>query len=194
VITADRGGFLKACDPVFLDDGFREFSMNFNVLAVACAACMFAGSASAVVAPGQSLGQLSANHALFAGFASPAASTSFVDSYSFSLGQVSDLSGSVGQLFGSVSFSKIWLDNIFVVPTAIDSGYSFSFGGVSEGLHTLKVAGLESAGFDGYSGSISAVASATSQDITPSVPEPATFALGLTALGLLAWAGRRNAR
>jgi hypothetical protein len=167
--------------------------MKFNVLAAA-GALVLAGSAGAVAVPGQSLGTLGADHALFGAMSSPAVAGSFLDSYSFSLDKASDVTGSVGALFGSVSFSKVWLDGAFVAPTATLTGYSFSFSGITTGAHTLKVEGLDGAGFDGYIGSVSAVLAASTQGITPTVPEPGSMALALTAVGLITWRARRIAK
>jgi hypothetical protein len=168
--------------------------MKLNVLACACAALVFAGSAAAVATPGQSLGTVTKDHALFAAFTSIPEAGSFLDSYSFSLDKASEVIGSVGQVFGSVAFSKVWIDDAFVVPSPVLTGYSFTFSGLSAGAHKLKIEGLEQAGFDGYTGSISAVAAASSMGVTPSVPEPGSMALALTAMGMMVWTVRRRAK
>jgi hypothetical protein len=164
--------------------GSRGILMKLKSLFAAFAAMAFAGAASAVATPGQSLGSLSAYPALYGSFTSPAVAGSFLDGYKFKLDAVSDVTGSVGVLFGNVSFSKIWIDGLSVAPTATPTGYGFSFGGVTAGVeHTLKVEGTIGAGFNGYTGSVYAI---------PAVPEPESLALALAGLGIVGVVSRRR--
>lgn len=157
--------------------------LNLRVVVAACAAIAFAGSASAVSAPGQSLGTLSASPALLGSVTAAAAPGSFLDSYSFVLNDVSDVTGSVGTFFGSYSFSKVYLDGVDVAPVATTTGYGFSFSSISSGTHVLKIEGTVAAGFNGYTGAVTA---------TPAVPEPESLALLLGGVGIVGLVARRR--
>lgn len=158
--------------------------MKLTHLIAACATLVAAGTASAVAVPGQDLGPLSPLPALYGSFTSPSASTSFLDSFTFSLAAASDVIGSVGQQFGGVTFNKVWIDGASITPVTTPTGYGFSFAGIGAGNHTLKIDGTLAAGFNGYVGSVYA---------TPAVPEPTSVALVLAGLGVAGLVARRRA-
>lgn len=154
-------------------------------LIAACAAITMAGAASAAVVPGGDLGSLSATPSQFFSLSTPVASGSFEDSYTFSVGGNSDIIGSLGAYTQGLSFTQVWLDGVSVVPTAVKTDYGFSFAGIGEGTHTLKIAGTVTGGFlNGYGGSVYATPAA--------VPEPESLALVLGGLGIVGMVARRR--
>lgn len=164
--------------------------MTFKFVFAAAGALMTSSAiAGAVVfpVPGQ-LGSLSVTPALYAdmGFVGH----SFADEFSFELLSKSDVFGSVGQMFGTVTFTAVLIDNIAMPLLAQPTGFGFSFAGLDTGLHVLKVEGSFPNGNNAFIGSIYA----TPSKITTPVPEPESLALALAGLGLIAGAAARLRR
>lgn len=154
--------------------------LNSMLVAGACALLASSAMAAGTVAPaGGNLGALTPLPSLFGEL--KLAGTPFLDTYTFSLGSASDVYGSVGEFFGSVTFSGVSIDGLLpnlLTPTT--TGIGFSFTGLSAGNHVLYVSGSTPQGVSSYVGSVYAVAA---------VPEPASMALvlaGLSFVGLLA--------
>lgn len=162
--------------------------MKFGVIAAAAAASvMWAGSASAgvVVYPDDSLGTLSALPALYGDMIGTSSAVSFSDDYYFDLATFSDVIGSVGSFFGTVSFSSVLIDGSALALVSTPTGYGFSLSGLAAGTHTLTVEGSVAKGGNAFVGSLYA---------TPAVPEPETLALLLAGLGVVGWVGARRQR
>lgn len=164
--------------------------MKFNSMLVAAASALLAGTAMAGSAayPGDDLGSLTPLPALYGDLKSTSlpGGASFLDSFTFSIGGKSDVTGSVSEFFGSVSFAGISIDGL--VPTLITTtptGVGFSFSGLAAGSHTLYVAGSIPKGGSAYIGSVYA---------TPAVPEPESLALVLAGLGMAGSLARRRGK
>lgn len=162
--------------------------MKFNRF-VAAAATMMAVSASqaTVTFPGGNLGTLSVFPEHFANPVVALVPKVFSDSYTFSLASTANVYGSVGELFGSITFSQVLIDGFDTGPfSAITSGSGFDFGPLAAGVHTLTVKGSVLPGLSLYQGSIYA--------IPTSIPEPSSVALLLGGLGLMGAMGARKRR
>ncbi|MBI3382176.1 MAG: PEP-CTERM sorting domain-containing protein [Aquabacterium sp.] len=162
--------------------------MKLNVV-LAAASVLLAGAASAGVAvyPDDSLGTLSPTPALYGNLLATgkAAGGSFSDDFFFDLATRSDVVGSVGMFFGTVSFSSVLIDGNALALTSTPTGYGFSFSGLGQGAHTLTVEGLFPKGGHAYIGSVYA---------TPAVPEPESMAMALAGLGVMGMVARRRQR
>lgn len=158
--------------------------MQLKQLAAAALLAVSTFAAHAVVPPGGDLGTLTKEPELYGAFGGAAAPDSFSHNYSFALSGLSDVSGSIGVVFGSVSFSDVLINGISVgALTPITTGFGFSMAGLESGSYTLTVKGQGAAGFNGYVGSIYA----------QPVPEPESIAMMLAGLGVVgAVAARRR--
>jgi hypothetical protein len=163
--------------------------MKLNVIAAATvASVLWVGSASAgvVVYPDDSLGELSPIPALYGDLiATSKSSLAFSDDYYFDLSTFSDVIGSVGSFFGTVTFSSVLIDGTALTLTSTPTGYGFSLLGLSAGTHTLTVEGTVLKGGNAYIGSLYA---------TPAVPEPESLALLLAGLGVATTVAARRKR
>lgn len=162
--------------------------MKFNRFVAAAATMMAVGASQATVTfPNGNLGTLSVFPEHFASIVLTLHPKVFSDSYTFSLASASNVYGSVGELFGSITFSQVLIDGIDTGPfTAITSGSGFDFGPLAAGVHTLMVKGSVLPGMSVYQGSIYAIPS--------SIPEPSSVALLLGGLGLMGAMGARKRR
>lgn len=162
--------------------------MKLNVV-LAAASVLLAGAASAgvVAYPDDSLGTLSPTPALYGNLLATgkAAGGVFSDDFFFDLSAKSDVIGSVGTFFGTVSFSSVLIDGNTLALTSTPTGYGFNFSGLAAGTHTLTVEGAFPKGGHAYVGSVYA---------TPAVPEPASMALALAGLGVMGVVARRRQR
>lgn len=104
----------------------------------------------------------------------------FSYAYTFSLGELSDLSGSLESMLGNVSFSALSIGGTSV---ALSPSYSFSFEDLAAGDYTMVVSGSAGKFLYAWGGTVSA----------QPVPEPKTFAMLLAGLGVMgAVAARRR--
>lgn len=162
--------------------------MKLNVV-LAAASVLLAGAASAgvVAYPDDSLGTLSPTPSLYGNLLATgkAAGGVFSDDFFFDLSAKSDVIGSVGTFFGTVSFSSVLIDGNTLALTSTPTGYGFNFSGLAAGTHTLTVEGAFPKGGHAYVGSLYA---------TPAVPEPASMALALAGLGVMGVVARRRQR
>jgi hypothetical protein len=143
-----------------------------------------------------------------------------VDLFSFDVanGQVATLAGSVGSAaYDSVAMVPVSLGNLVIaVPLTIhydalsfsdirlglstdtDLSNGFNFSSIASGHYTLTLEGTSATGgvYAGvYTLATSAVGGSVTTPVNPApIPEPAHFALAVTALGLLGWRGRRVVR
>ena len=95
---------------------------------------------------------------------------------------MSNVSGSVAEFFGTVSFSSVQLGSIGSPLTITNTGQGFSFANLAAGQYTLTVAGSAPVGFNAYTGSIMA----------QPVPEPESVAMLLAGLGVVGAAVARR--
>ncbi|KGM40097.1 hypothetical protein JY96_08810 [Aquabacterium sp. NJ1] len=150
---------------------------------------LLAGAASAgvVAYPDDSLGTLSPTPSLYGDLLATgkAAGGVFSDDFFFDLSGKSDVIGSVGMFFGTVSFSSVLIDGNALALTSTPTGYGFNFSGLAAGAHTLTVEGAYPKGGHAYVGSLYA---------TPAVPEPESMALALAGLGVMGLVARRRQR
>lgn len=158
--------------------------MKLNVV-IAAVSLALAGAASAsgiVAYPGESLGTLSPAPALYGNLlaTSNALGSSFGDDFFFDLAIQSELNGSVGSFFGSVSFTSVLIDGNPLTLTGTQTGFGFSYGGLAAGTHVLSVGGAYAKGQHAYTGSLY---------LSPAVPEPASLALALVGLGVMGLTG-----
>lgn len=162
--------------------------MKLNLI-LAAASVMLAGAASAgvVVYPDDTLGTLSPIPALYGDLksTSKAGGATFSDDFSFDLSATSKVIGSVGSLFGTVSFSSALIDGTALTLGATPTGYGFSLTSLAAGTHTLTIEGSYPKGGHAYIGSLYA---------TPAVPEPASLALALAGLGIMGTVVKRRQR
>lgn len=162
--------------------------MKLNVV-LAAASALLAGAASAgvVAYPEDTLGTLSPTPALYGNLLATgkAAGGAFSDDFFFDLSARSDVIGSVGMFFGTVSFSSVLIDGNALALTSTPTGYGFNFSGLAAGAHTLTVEGAYPKGGHAYVGSLYA---------TPAVPEPESMALALAGLGVMGLVARRRQR
>lgn len=160
--------------------------MKLNVV-LAAASVLLAGAVSAgvVAYPDDSLGTLSPTPALYGNLlaTSKAHGSMFGDDFFFDLGAKSDVVGSVGSFFGSVSFTSVLIDGSALALTATQAGFGFSYSGLAAGTHVLSVDGAYPKGGHAYIGSLYA---------TPAVPEPESMALALAGLGVMGLVSRRQ--
>jgi hypothetical protein len=116
---------------------------------------------------------------------SKAGGGTFSDDFSFDLSGLSTVTGSVGSLFGTVSFSSALIDGNALTLSSTPTGYGFSLTGLAAGAHTLTIEGAFPKGGHAYIGSLYA---------TPAVPEPESLALALAGVGVLGTVVRRRQR
>lgn len=162
--------------------------MKLNTV-LAAASMLLVGAASAatnvVSYPDDTVGPLSPTPALFGNLLATgkAGGGTFSDEYSFDLAGTSDVIGSVGSFFGSVSFNSVLIDGKALTLTSKPTGYGFDFSGLGKGTHTLTVEGTFAKGGNSYIGSVYA---------TPAVPEPESLALALAGMGAMGVVARRR--
>lgn len=170
-----------------------------NLIAASAFVMASVSAHAAVFGPLSNLGVVGTQAVSFGGFSRFEEATPFEISYDFSLSAAASLSGVIGQAgpdFELIeastqpfSLSPITLENILVDGVAAatfvaqGSGFTFSFGTLSSGTHTLTVRGVGVPEYGAFVGSV-----------TAAVPEPTTYALLLAGLGVVgAVASRRRA-
>ncbi len=138
-------------------------------LATLAVAGLFSGAASHAAL------DVPAGGSAFQPFAGFVGQTTFNDSYSFTLGGLSNLTGfSFSSLLSGFQVSLKSGSTTLFTDT---SPSSFGWSGLGAGAYSLNFSGVgQSKLFSGYGGAFT---------IRPAVPEPATLALGLMAAGLL---------
>ncbi len=106
---------------------------------------------------------------------------SFSYAYTFTLDNVSTLTGDLDKLWGNVSFTGV---SIGGTSAALAAGDTFSFANMAAGTYTLLVS-LNSKSFThGWGGSL----------VAAPVPEPQTVAMLLAGLGLMGAVAARRRR
>jgi len=160
-----------------------KLKMMMAAVAVACAGSAMATPLATSTPPGGSLGLLSP---LPANFADVGLAGAFTDSFSFTVGSKSIVTGSLGALFGSVDISSVSFDGGAVTLTPISTGLGFYSSALTAGVHTLTVKGAFSGPFNAYQGSVYATAAP--------VPEPESLALALAGVGVTVSVMRRRSR
>lgn len=169
--------------------------LQFKLLAAA-AAMAASASSFAVVGPGEDLGTLNEFPVQFGGYratddqrvAQPG-DLDFSHDYTFTLGQMASVFGSVSNYFGDTTFSSITVTSAssgqsWTKTLADVSDAKFDFAGLAAGSYTLTVGGVFPMGFNVYAGSVYAAA--------PAVPEPGSLALMAAGLGVVAGLARRR--
>lgn len=170
-----------------------------NLIAASAFVMASVSANAAVFGPFSNLGVVGTEAVSFGGFSRFEEATPFEISYDFSLSAAASLSGVIGQAgpdfelieasTQAFSLTPITLENILVDGVAASTfvaqggGFTFSFGTLSGGTHTLTVRGVGVPEYGAFVGSV-----------TAAVPEPTTYALLLTGLGVVgAVASRRRA-
>lgn len=170
--------------------------MKLHVKFLAAAAALAASASSfAVVGPGEDLGALTEFPVQFGGYRSTdnervaqPGDRDFAHDYTFTLSQSASVIGSISSYFGSTFFSGVsitsaggqtWSKSLVDVNDS-----TFKFSDLAAGSYTLSVTGVFPDGFHAYSGSVYASAAP--------VPEPASMAMALAGLGIVAGLARRR--
>jgi hypothetical protein len=151
-----------------------------SVTAIAGAALMATTSAHAVL-------NVPSGGSAFQPFGALVGKNSLSDSFGFTLGGLSDLSGFAVPSFISGFSATLSGGSLGTIPLTDSSplpGIQFSYAGLAPGSYTLNFTGEGFKKFSGYGGVF---------HIAAAVPEPSTIALALAAAGLLgglAWRKR----
>lgn len=168
--------------------------MKLNVKLLSAAAILAASTSSyAVVEPDGDLGSLTQYPVQFGGSRSGAerdpqpGDRLFSHDFAFTLGTAGSVIGSVSNFFGDTSFTSVTVTSAggqtWSKSLADINDLTFNFANLAAGSYTLSVDGVFPLGFHAYSGSAYA---------TTPVPEPASMALALAGLGIVAGLARRR--
>lgn len=168
--------------------------LQVKLLAAAAVLAVSSTSSFAVVAPDEDLGTLTKYPVQFGGSRSGAERVPqpgdrlFSHDYTFTLGSMASVIGSVSNFFGETSFSSVTVTSSggasWTKSLTDTNDLSFDFANLAAGSYKLTVGGVFPLGFHAYSGSVYAA--------TAPVPEPASLALALAGLGVVAGVARRR--
>lgn len=170
--------------------------MKLHVKLLAAAAALAASTSSfAVVGPSEDLGTLTQFPVQFGGYRSTdnervaqPGDRDFSHDFTFTLSQTATVIGSISNYFGSTFFSGVSITSeggqTWTKTLADVNDSTFDFSNLSAGNYTLSVSGVFPDGFHAYSGSVYASAAP--------VPEPASMAMALAGLGIVAGLARRR--